>query len=59
VDVVATDFSAQLLERARARSSEYSERIEYRLVDATSEEQIRAWVCSASMPPSATRLSWT
>jgi 2-polyprenyl-3-methyl-5-hydroxy-6-metoxy-1,4-benzoquinol methylase len=42
VHVVATDFSARLLERARAHSSEYGERIEYRLVDATSEEQIVA-----------------
>jgi SAM-dependent methyltransferase len=42
VQIVATDFSARLLERARARSSELAERIEFRLVDATSEEQIVA-----------------
>ncbi len=40
--VMATDFSTQFLERARARSSEYADRIEYRLVDATHEEQIVA-----------------
>ena len=38
--VIATDFSVQLLERARAR--EYADRIEYRLLDATREEQIVA-----------------
>ena len=42
VHIIATDFSAQLLELARARTTEYSENIEYRLVDATSEEQILA-----------------
>ena len=42
VHVIATDFSAQLLERARARSTEYSDRIEYRLLDATHEEEILA-----------------
>jgi len=40
--VVATDFSAQLLERARARMPEQADRIEYRLVDATCEDQIVA-----------------
>jgi 2-polyprenyl-3-methyl-5-hydroxy-6-metoxy-1,4-benzoquinol methylase len=42
VHVVATDFSAQLLERARARTTQYSERIEYHLVDATREDEILA-----------------
>ncbi len=42
VHIVATDFSAQLLERARARTTEHTERIEYRLVDATREDQILA-----------------
>ncbi len=42
VHVIATDFSAQLLERARARSTEYADRIEYHLVDATREEEIVA-----------------
>ncbi len=42
IHVVATDFSTQMLEYARARSSEYGDRIEYRLLDATSEEQIVA-----------------
>ncbi|GCE24199.1 class I SAM-dependent methyltransferase [Dictyobacter kobayashii] len=38
--VVATDFSAGLLEHAQARHSEHAERIQYQLVDATNEEQI-------------------
>jgi len=40
--VIATDFSAQFLERARARSAEHADRIDYRLVDATHEEEIVA-----------------
>ena len=40
--VLATDFSMQMLEHARARSSEYGDRIEYRPLDATNEEQIVA-----------------
>lgn len=35
--VVASDFSAALLEKARARTMEHADRIEYRLVDATDE----------------------
>jgi ubiquinone/menaquinone biosynthesis C-methylase UbiE len=42
VSVVATDFSAQLLERARARISDHADSIEYRLVDATHEDEIIA-----------------
>jgi 2-polyprenyl-3-methyl-5-hydroxy-6-metoxy-1,4-benzoquinol methylase len=42
VHVVATDFSTQMLEHARARSSRYSDLIEYRPLDATNEEQIVA-----------------
>ena len=42
VSVVATDFSAQLLERARDRTTEHTDRIEYRLVDATCEDEIVA-----------------
>ncbi len=42
VHVVATDFSEQMLERARARTTEHRDRIEYRFLDATSEEQIVA-----------------
>ena len=42
VNVIATDFSEQFLQRARARPSEYADRIEYRLVDATREDQIVA-----------------
>ena len=40
--VVATDFSAAFLERARAHATEHSERIEYLLVDATDEQQLLA-----------------
>src|SRR5579885_1908509 len=40
VQVLATDFSAQFLQRARARSSAYADRIEYRLLDATHEDEI-------------------
>src|SRR5215469_1089558 len=42
VRVIATDFSEQLLELARARTAEHADRIEYRLVDATREDQIVA-----------------
>lgn len=40
--VVATDFSATFLDRARARTTEYAERIDYRLVDATDGAQLLA-----------------
>jgi 2-polyprenyl-3-methyl-5-hydroxy-6-metoxy-1,4-benzoquinol methylase len=40
--VVATDFSGVFLERARARTTEHTDRIEYRLLDATQEEQLLA-----------------
>jgi 2-polyprenyl-3-methyl-5-hydroxy-6-metoxy-1,4-benzoquinol methylase len=40
--VIATDFSEQFLERARARPSNYSGSIEYRYLDATQEDQIVA-----------------
>lgn len=40
--VVGADFSAGMLERARARSVPYGERIEYREVDATNEQQLLA-----------------
>ncbi len=42
VSVVATDFSAQLLELAQARTTEHNDRIEYGLVDATHEDEIVA-----------------
>src|SRR5579875_1250622 len=42
VHVIATDFSAQLLERARTRTTEHADLIEYCLVDATREDQIVA-----------------
>lgn len=38
--VVACDFSANLIERARARSGELANRIEYRIVDATDQAQL-------------------
>ena len=38
--VVATDFSAKFLELAKARTTEHADRIEYRLVDATDEQQL-------------------
>ena len=40
--VVATDFSARFLELAKARTTEYADRIEYRLADATDEDQLLA-----------------
>ncbi len=40
--VVAADFSDEFLKRARARSAEYGERIEYQLIDATKEDQLLA-----------------
>lgn len=40
--VIATDFSEQLLARAQARSAELAGRIEYRLVDATNEQELLA-----------------
>ncbi len=42
VHVIATDFSTQFLERARAHTTEHADRIDYRLLDATHEEQIVA-----------------
>lgn len=36
-DVVAFDFSTELIERARARTTEHAEHIEYRMMDATDE----------------------
>jgi 2-polyprenyl-3-methyl-5-hydroxy-6-metoxy-1,4-benzoquinol methylase len=40
--VLATDFSAEFLDRAREHRAEHSHRIEYRLVDATDESQLAA-----------------
>ena len=40
--VVAGDFSKELLERARARSNEHAERIEYLTLDATNDAQLLA-----------------
>ncbi|MEH7380965.1 class I SAM-dependent methyltransferase [Bacillus sp. JJ1533] len=38
--VVAFDYSAKMIERAKIRTKAYSEQIEYRVVDATSYEQM-------------------
>lgn len=38
--VVAFDFSEAFLERAKARSADYADRIEFRVMDATDEEQL-------------------
>ena len=38
--VVACDFSAKFLERARAHTKEHVDRIEYLLIDATDEEKL-------------------
>ncbi|HLB29507.1 MAG TPA: class I SAM-dependent methyltransferase, partial [Dehalococcoidia bacterium] len=40
--VVAFDFSRRFLERARTRTTEHADRIEYKLVDATDEAQLLA-----------------
>ena len=40
--VLATDFSAVFLQRARARTSQQTDRLDYQLLDATREEQIVA-----------------
>jgi 2-polyprenyl-3-methyl-5-hydroxy-6-metoxy-1,4-benzoquinol methylase len=40
--VVAIDYSARFLELARSRSRDLSDRIDYRLVDATDEDQLLA-----------------
>jgi 2-polyprenyl-3-methyl-5-hydroxy-6-metoxy-1,4-benzoquinol methylase len=40
--VVASDFSAQFIERAKARTSAHGERIDYRVADATDEAQLLA-----------------
>lgn len=40
--VLAFDFSQRFLERARARTQEHADRIEYKLVDATDEAQLLA-----------------
>ncbi|MFQ5851489.1 MAG: class I SAM-dependent methyltransferase [Candidatus Binatia bacterium] len=40
--VVAFDFSEVFIEKAKARTTEYAERIEYRVLDATAEDQLLA-----------------
>lgn len=40
--VIASDFSEKLLDHARARSIEFGDRVEYRLIDATAEDQLLA-----------------
>jgi ubiquinone/menaquinone biosynthesis C-methylase UbiE len=41
-NVLATDYSAALLERARARTTQNADRIEYLQLDATNESEFRA-----------------
>ncbi len=64
VHVVASDFSANLLQRAQIRTTEDQGRIEYRLIDATKtaellalgEQRFEAAVCNMGlmdMPPSS------
>ena len=40
--VVAFDFSEEFIERAKTRTTEHVERLEYRVLDATNEEQLLA-----------------
>jgi SAM-dependent methyltransferase len=40
--VLATDFSEVFIERARARTTEHADRIEYRVVDAIDQEELLA-----------------
>lgn len=40
--VVAVDFSAAFIDRARARTTEHTERIDYRVIDVTDREQLAA-----------------
>jgi 2-polyprenyl-3-methyl-5-hydroxy-6-metoxy-1,4-benzoquinol methylase len=42
VQILATDFSSQMIEHAHARNAAFSDRITYQLLDATNEEQIVA-----------------
>src|SRR5215831_227397 len=42
IKVVATDFSERLLELARVRTTDLASWIDYRLVDATNQEQLLA-----------------
>lgn len=60
--VIACDFSEQFIERAKQRSADYADRIEYSVVDATDESQLLtlgewrfdAAVCSMAMMDMAT-----
>ena len=59
--VVAFDFSERFLERAKARTNEHADRIDYRLVDATDEAQLMtlgsqfdAAVCTMALMDMAT-----
>jgi 2-polyprenyl-3-methyl-5-hydroxy-6-metoxy-1,4-benzoquinol methylase len=40
--LLATDFSPNMVERARAHSEAFNDQVDYRVVDATSREQLRA-----------------
>jgi len=60
--VVASDFSEQLIELAKGRSTSYADRIEYHVIDATNEEQLltlgerrfNAAVCNMALMDMAT-----
>ena len=39
-NIVAVDASANMIQRAKARSADYADRIEYRIVDCTDREQL-------------------
>ena len=59
VSIVATDFSAQLLERAQARTSEYTDALN--IASSMPHEKIRLlpWPSNALMQWSAIWRSWT
>lgn len=40
--VVATDFSPPMIERARAHTEAFNDQVDYRVVDATNEDELRA-----------------
>src|SRR5260221_731662 len=53
--VVASDFSPKLIEFARSRTTEHTDRIEYHVADATASDQLLAlagwsWIALRSLP---------
>ncbi len=48
--VVASDFSPQLIERAKSRTDQHADRIAYHVVDATDEEQLMALAGAEDRP---------